>query len=349
MAAGPEAFARQVAATDRGRGGRRSGPDGRRGTAATATGSSAAGERREPPVGTAGVGVPVVAVEPADDRAAVPRAGRGGSRASRPDAPAAPAGGRSRASRTSRRSARRRVGRPRRTRESVPGIAARPSSRPSRSRRTATARSTGGRSGTTSRRSPTRRAAAHRGQSATTAPLAAPAGVLHVRFNAAAATDRVVGAMEEVRTLLRSRPGTTRVVLHVPQGGGRDALPMELRSGSPTTPSCWPRWVAGSGTASSTCASPDRSPGLATPGTPPAVPAPVGRVARPDRDERAPAGGGDLAVRLEGRLDDGPIVGRLDDVGGQVRPAGRSASAGAAGCAYSAVTQTGGRRRPGGP
>jgi hypothetical protein len=37
--------------------------------------------------------------------------------------------------------------------------------------------------------------------------------------------------MEEVRTLLRSRPGGTRVVLHVPQGGGRDALPMELRVG----------------------------------------------------------------------------------------------------------------------
>ena len=37
--------------------------------------------------------------------------------------------------------------------------------------------------------------------------------------------------MEQVRTVLRSRPGTTRVVLHLPQGGGRDALPMELRSG----------------------------------------------------------------------------------------------------------------------
>ena len=67
---------------------------------------------------------------------------------------------------------------------------------------------------------------------APTAPLAAsPGTILHVRFSAAADTDRVVGAMEEVRTVLRSRPGTTRVVLHLPQGGGRDALPMELRSG----------------------------------------------------------------------------------------------------------------------
>ncbi|MFI5226245.1 MAG: DNA polymerase III subunit alpha, partial [Candidatus Limnocylindrales bacterium] len=67
---------------------------------------------------------------------------------------------------------------------------------------------------------------------APTAPMAAsPGTILHVRFSAAADTDRVVGAMEEVRTLLRSRPGTTRVVLHLPQGGGREALPMELRSG----------------------------------------------------------------------------------------------------------------------
>ena len=67
---------------------------------------------------------------------------------------------------------------------------------------------------------------------AATTPLdAGPGGILHVRFNQDAATDRLVGAMEEVRTLIRSRPGATRVVLHVPQGGGRDALPMELRVG----------------------------------------------------------------------------------------------------------------------
>jgi hypothetical protein len=74
-----------------------------------------------------------------------------------------------------------------------------------------------------------------RATAATTAPTtpldAGPGGVLHVRFNQDAETDRLVGAMEEVRGLLRARPGATRVVLHVPQGGGRDALPMELRVG----------------------------------------------------------------------------------------------------------------------
>jgi hypothetical protein len=54
--------------------------------------------------------------------------------------------------------------------------------------------------------------------------------VLHVRFRSAAGTDRLVGAMEEVRALLRTRPGATRVVLHVPHGAGRETLPMELRT-----------------------------------------------------------------------------------------------------------------------
>jgi DNA polymerase-3 subunit alpha len=66
---------------------------------------------------------------------------------------------------------------------------------------------------------------------APTSPLAAgPGSILHVRFSGAAGTDRLVGAMEQVRTVLRSRPGPTRVILHLPQGGG-EALPMELRSG----------------------------------------------------------------------------------------------------------------------
>jgi hypothetical protein len=37
--------------------------------------------------------------------------------------------------------------------------------------------------------------------------------------------------MEGVREVLRARPGATRVVVHVPQGGGKPPLPMELRSG----------------------------------------------------------------------------------------------------------------------
>ena len=67
---------------------------------------------------------------------------------------------------------------------------------------------------------------------APTAPTAAgPAATLHVRFVVGAAPETLVRAMEGVREVLRERPGATRVVLHVPQGGGKPALPMELRTG----------------------------------------------------------------------------------------------------------------------
>jgi DNA polymerase-3 subunit alpha len=66
---------------------------------------------------------------------------------------------------------------------------------------------------------------------APTEPLdAGPDRVLHVRFARAAGTDRLVQAMEAVRAVLRSRPGATKVVLHLPSNGG-DSLPMELRNG----------------------------------------------------------------------------------------------------------------------
>jgi hypothetical protein len=55
----------------------------------------------------------------------------------------------------------------------------------------------------------------------------APDQVLHVRFGGAA-PDRLVLAMETFRTLLRERPGGTRVVLHVPAPNGTATLPMEL-------------------------------------------------------------------------------------------------------------------------
>jgi len=55
-----------------------------------------------------------------------------------------------------------------------------------------------------------------------------PDQVLHVRFGGAA-PDRLVLAMETFRTLLRERPGGTRVVLHVPAPNGSATLPMELR------------------------------------------------------------------------------------------------------------------------
>jgi len=67
--------------------------------------------------------------------------------------------------------------------------------------------------------------------STTTPREAGPGGVLNVRFATAAGTERLVGALEAVRSVLRSRPGATRVVIHLPQGTGRPPLPMELRSG----------------------------------------------------------------------------------------------------------------------
>jgi hypothetical protein len=64
------------------------------------------------------------------------------------------------------------------------------------------------------------------------APVAAgPDAILHVRFEGAAAPDRLVTAMEAVKALLRDRPGATRVVIHVPAPGGGATLPMELRRG----------------------------------------------------------------------------------------------------------------------
>jgi hypothetical protein len=37
--------------------------------------------------------------------------------------------------------------------------------------------------------------------------------------------------MEAFKAVMRDRPGSTRVVIHVPSAGGGDALPMELRRG----------------------------------------------------------------------------------------------------------------------
>jgi DNA polymerase III subunit alpha len=67
---------------------------------------------------------------------------------------------------------------------------------------------------------------------AVTPPVdASPDAVLHVRFAGGAGTDRVVGAMEAFKGLLAERPGSTRVVLHVPAQTGATSLPMELRRG----------------------------------------------------------------------------------------------------------------------
>jgi hypothetical protein len=67
---------------------------------------------------------------------------------------------------------------------------------------------------------------------AATPPVdASPGAILHVRFTGGAATERVVGAMEAFKGLLVERPGSTRVVLHVPTPTGALSLPMELRRG----------------------------------------------------------------------------------------------------------------------
>jgi hypothetical protein len=65
---------------------------------------------------------------------------------------------------------------------------------------------------------------------ADTQPLeASPGRVLHVRFRPAA-QEHVLGAFEDVRTLIHDHPGETSVVLHIPAGGGREQA-MQLRSG----------------------------------------------------------------------------------------------------------------------
>jgi hypothetical protein len=64
---------------------------------------------------------------------------------------------------------------------------------------------------------------------APTLPLEArPGQILHVRFAGGA---RIEGSMETFRQVIRSRPGATRVILHVPAGRGNADLPMELRTG----------------------------------------------------------------------------------------------------------------------
>jgi hypothetical protein len=69
--------------------------------------------------------------------------------------------------------------------------------------------------------------AAHASQAPTSQIESQPDQVLHVRFGGAT-SDRLVLAMETFKTLLRERPGGTRVVLHVPAPSGSGSLPMEL-------------------------------------------------------------------------------------------------------------------------
>ncbi|HYM83107.1 MAG TPA: DNA polymerase III subunit alpha, partial [Candidatus Dormibacteraeota bacterium] len=67
---------------------------------------------------------------------------------------------------------------------------------------------------------------------APTAALDADAtGILHIRFSSAAGTERLVRALGTLRGLIVERPGATQVVLHLPAGSGGGSLPMELRHG----------------------------------------------------------------------------------------------------------------------
>ena len=82
---------------------------------------------------------------------------------------------------------------------------------------------------------------------------AGPDTVLHVRFVGSAPPDRVVGAMETFRTVLRDRPGATTVIIHVPPPVAVRPCRWSSVAASPTTPSCWPRSAADSVTDWWTC------------------------------------------------------------------------------------------------
>jgi DNA polymerase-3 subunit alpha len=74
------------------------------------------------------------------------------------------------------------------------------------------------------------RDAVARASSAPTAPVEAGGGFLNIRFTRGADPSRIVTAMQELRAVLKGRPGDTRVVFHVPQPSG-ETLPMEVRFG----------------------------------------------------------------------------------------------------------------------
>jgi hypothetical protein len=63
-------------------------------------------------------------------------------------------------------------------------------------------------------------------------PVEIPTGaVLHIKFKARQSVEETIRAMEIVKGELRARPGGTRVVVHIPQAGGAQLLPMEQRNG----------------------------------------------------------------------------------------------------------------------
>ena len=226
---GPEAFARDVAAGDRGRGGRRGGGPGANGNGNGWSSGRADSERRAPvPVMAAGVGAgvplgavavgpggtiehaiaPPSAVPPASDTQHTPRPDE-----IRPGVP-----------RVSPLRAEAQVG------GELPRIApAEPISTYTEPVGLATSQATGGRA--EADEEPALPDEARAGGLQLPAPTSQlesqPDQILHVRFGGAA-PDRLVLAMETFHALLRERPGGTRVVLHVPAPTGSGSLPMEL-------------------------------------------------------------------------------------------------------------------------
>ena len=69
-------------------------------------------------------------------------------------------------------------------------------------------------------------------------PVEAPLGAaLHIRFIAGQSVEETIRAMEVVKSELRARPGGTKVVVYIPQAGGAQQLPMEIRTGVAWDPS----------------------------------------------------------------------------------------------------------------
>ena len=206
-AAGAEAFARQVAAGERGGGGAARAPAANGNGYGHGTGNGGRGRRATPRPGRAGPG--------AAGRRAAPAAPAGSARHVHPVRVATARRRQSRAV-----PARPRLGCPRSRRPTpvstypeTPGVAIGPDQDdeppvPDEARARIVADAT-----------------------ADDAIDAGPETVLHVRFAGNAAPDRVVGAMETFKAVMRDRPGATRVVIYVPATGGGSPLPMELRRG----------------------------------------------------------------------------------------------------------------------
>ncbi len=216
---GPEAFAREVAAGDRGRGGRRGGGPGGNGTG-SGNGWPRPISPNPAPVFTPFepvAGVPVMAV-PTSEPAVAVAVGPGGAPSDeiRPGVPrVSPLRAEAQGGDLPRNS-------------DLPRIA--PAEPISTYSEPDGAASVGGRAESDDEPAlpdEARARAAQASQAPTSQIESQPDQVLHVRFGGAT-SDRLVLAMETFKNLLRERPGATRVVLHVPAQTGGGSLPMEL-------------------------------------------------------------------------------------------------------------------------